>query len=171
MKYSIVLLGLFLSIAVAAQTQKGVRLYGYVQAVTKGMAGKERDEKGNVKKSPSKLYTYHLYLTSQSKNRIYPAEIWIKGERLGVKYETVSQTPVTISKDDALPNAEQIVLVPKTKALVLRLTGSRETPEKNFNKAKDLAAYNELVVVYKSGGVFYYAALNKFSELGRGVLQ
>ena len=170
MKSSIFLLGLFLSIAVSGQTQKGITLYGYVQSGTKGIAGKESDKKG-VKKSPSKIYTYHMYLASNSRNRIYPAEIWIKGERLGVKYETVSQTPVTISKDDALPNSGQIVLVPKTTALVLHLTGSRDMPEKKFNRAKDIAANNELVVVYKSGGNYHYAALKKFSELGGGVLQ
>jgi hypothetical protein len=172
MKYSISLLIIFMAITGFAQAQKGVKLFGYIQPVSKGIAAKERDENGNViKNTNTKLHNYFVYLSSTSKSRIYPAEIWIKGERLGVKAETVSKTPVVLTKDDGTMNPSESTLVPKTKGKVLRLTGTTQAPFKEFAKAKTLAAENELVVVYKLAGKFYYATQKSLTELGSAVLQ
>jgi hypothetical protein len=172
MRYTIILLIAFLGIASFAQAQSGVKLYGYVQSVTQGVAGKQLDENGKVvKKTPAKLHNYFMYLTSTSKNRMYPVEIWIKGERLGVKAEAVSTTPVTTVVDDGSMNAKTIVLVPETTSKVWLLTGTREPLLKKFPKAKTLAEKNELVVVYRLNGKFGYATLKEFQQLSSGAMQ
>ena len=171
MRYTIALLA-FLAIAGFAQAQSSVKLYGYVQSVTPGMAGKQLDENGKaVKKSPAKLYNYFMYLSSASKNRMYPVEIWIKGERLGVRAEAVSTTPVTTVVDDGSMKAKTIVLVPETTAKVWLLTGTREPLLKEFPKAKTLANTNELVLIYKLNGKFGYATLKAFQQLSAAAMQ
>lgn len=172
MKYLIILLIVFLGIAGFAQAQNGVKLYGYIQSVTQGVAGKQLDENGKaVKKTPSKLYNYFMYLSSASKNRMYPVEIWIKGERLGVKAEAVSTTPVTTVVDDGSMNAKTIVLVPQTTSKVWLLTGTKGPLLKEFPKAKTLAETNELVLVYRLNGKFGYATLKEFQQLSDGAMQ
>jgi hypothetical protein len=172
MKHRMVLLILFFGITLFAEAQSTVKLYGYTQRSTPGIAGRERDENGQIKKpANNNLYSYFIYLTGPSKSRMYPAELWIRGERLGVKAETVLQTPVEITKDNVTTTSEKVTLVPKTTAKVLQLTGTRETPGKKFIKAKNLATTNELVVVYKLNGKFYYATLKKFTSLNSVALQ
>lgn len=154
------------------QAQSGVKLYGYQQAVTRGMAGRERDENGKVvRKEQSPMYNYQIYLTSNYKGRIYPIELWIKGERKGVKAETVTTTPVTMVQNDGTTEPKKIVLVPATRSKVWLLTGTTVPPQKQFTKAKTLAASNELVLVYKRNGSFQYATLKKLTVLGSAVLQ
>jgi len=171
MKYKIFFLVLFFSAAFFAQAQKAVKLYGYTQRTTPGMAAKQKDDNGRVKKTDNNLYSYFIYLSNASGSRIYPAEMWIRGERLGVKAEAVAHTPVEIVKDNVMANSKKITLVPKTTAKVLQLTGTPEIPGKNFAKAKNLATSNELVVVYKLNGQFYYATLKEFTDLNSAALQ
>lgn len=172
MKYTIAFFIAILGLSNLANAQKSIRLYGYEQAVTKGMAGRERDENGKIiTKAPAQLYNYFMYITSTNKNRIYPAELWIKGQKLGVKAEAVNTTPVTMLQDDGTTNAAKIVLVPKTTAKVFHLTGTTTPSPKEFGKAKKLAEANELVVVYKLNGKFQYATLKKFAALSSAALQ
>lgn len=172
MRCIVILLIAFLGITGFAQAQNGVKLYGYAQSVTQGMAGKQLDENGKVvKKTPAKLRNYFMYLSSASKNRMYPVEIWIKGERLGVKAEAVSTTPVTTVVDDGSMNAKTIVLVPQTTSKVWLLTGTKGPLLKEFPKAKTLAETNELVLVYRLNGKFGYATLKEFQQLSDGAMQ
>ncbi len=154
---------LFPALAGFGQRHEGTRVYGYVQPVSRGMAGRHEN--------PSSMVNYYIYLSSTAKTRIYPVEIWIKGERLGVQAEAVHRTPVTLTKDEAVAGSGEIILVPQTTAKVWRLTGTTEPAQKNFSRAKHMAKTHELVVVYKTGGRFYYAALEKFSELASGLRQ
>src|SRR5215211_2849795 len=170
MKYYIILI-LFFTVSIA-QAQNNVRLYAYTQDVTPGIAAKERDQDGKIiKKTTDKTYHYFMYLASSSKSKIYPVALWIKGEQVGVKSEAVNTIPVVLTTDNGTLQPNEVILVPKTKAKVFQLTGTSGGTSKEFPKAKTLSNTNELVLVYKLNGKFYYASQKKFAELSPSTLQ
>ena len=171
MKYSISLALLLLVLSGFARAQNGIKLYGYVQAVSPGFAGRQRDENGKLVQKSSARVNYNIFLSSPSKSRIDPIEIWIKGKRYGVKSEAVDTTPVTVTLHEGRPDKGKVVLVPQTTARVFRLTGTPGPLFKDFPRAKKRALTHELVVVYQLNGKFYSATLAKFTGLESALLQ
>jgi hypothetical protein len=174
MKYILLLSAFcFFIFGVKAQTRKDVKLYAYARPVTGGAAPKISSQENNLQvyTSPKAKYNYLIYLEGPAKTRIYPAEIWLFGERKGVRVSFVKKTPVQIKTGDIPEYSKTITLVPKTSNRVYQLDLSPALPEKEMTAAKNKAATNDVVVVYKYAGKFYYAVQNKMKMLEPVVLQ
>jgi hypothetical protein len=150
-----------------AQTKGKSVLYGYKQNVLPGVNrgvigeyGEEVDSKGQGGRN------YFIYISSAS--RIYPAEMWIKGEPYSISMEIVRSTPVTRIGQ---PGQESIELVPRTDRQVLKLVPTTYREMKNFGDVRSLAAKNELVVVYKQNGKFFYNSLVQLADLDDAAMQ
>lgn len=103
--------------------------------------------------------------------RIYPAEIWIEGIRYGVSVKPITKTPVEYS-DEANIGSPRSVLVPATSKKIIQLIPISATAAKHMGTmAKSLSATNELVVVYKQGGKFYYNTLKSLSAIESAAMQ
>ncbi len=175
MKQTLLLLSLiFFFTTLKAQTRTDVKIYGYIQPVSRGVApDTDIDEAGNLKTKGLKAGSnYFIYITGPASSRIYPIEMWIKGKQYSAKPEAVNKTPVQMA-DPALPNGPNfITLVPKTSKKVIRLiSGSAVTPGKSLAIAKSKAKTNELVIVYKMSGKLYYAVLEKLAVLEAAIMQ
>ena len=120
---------------------------------------------------PKTKFSYLFYLEGPKKLRIYPVEIWIKGERHGVNTTAVNTTPVEISTGELPQYSKTITLVPKTNNKVIKLDPAVAVNGKDFPKARAKAETNEVVLVYKYGGKFYYAVQNKIKLVEPIVLQ
>lgn len=176
MKYILSLLAFcfFLVFKSNAQTRSDVKLYGYVRPVTGGAPPRIMNKESNFLSysSTKEKFSYMIYLEGPSKLRIYPVEMYIKGQRTGVKAATVVQTPVEIKTGGNVAEySKTVTLVPKTSKKVYHIDASSEMPSKGLNIAKVKAETNELVVVYKYGGKFYYAVQKKLIVLEPIVLQ
>ncbi|MDQ3277631.1 MAG: hypothetical protein M3Q06_04860, partial [Bacteroidota bacterium] len=147
MKQIFFLMTLLLAVATINAQEKGtVKLYGFYQAVSRGKAPEMNSETG-LRTSGGQGRNYFLYAVSSS--RIYPAEIWIKGTRMGVTPQTVAKTPVEYGDDGNIGSPKK-VLVPKTSQRVTQLVLAPAVQDKNLGtKAKSLAKTNEVVLVYK----------------------
>ena len=158
---------LITGISCSAQSKGNIKLYGFKQSVASGKAP-DINEKGlRVSKGGGK--NYYLYAVANS--RIYPTEIWVEGFRSGVTIKTIEQTPVEYG-DDMNVGSPKKVLIPKTSQKVVQLIPNAATESKAIGtKAKTLAQKNELVIVYKQGGKFYYQTLARLSSLEGTAMQ
>jgi hypothetical protein len=156
-------------IIVASAQEKGtVKLYGYYQAVSAGKAPEINPETG-LRTSAGQGKNYFLYAVSSS--RVYPAEIWVEGTRMGVTIRTITTTPVMYG-DDANIGSPKKELVPKTTQRVTQLILAPAVEGKDFgNRVETLARTNDVVLVYKQNGKFYYSALLKLTALGSAAAQ
>lgn len=151
-----------------AQSRGKVRLYAFEQNVSRGKAP-EISEGSEPQTSSGSGKNYRLYAVSTS--RIYPVELWIDGVKYGVTMNTIKQTPVEY-EDAGNIGAPKKTLVPKTTGMVIQLIPIAATSNKSVGKnAKTLAASNEMVLVYKQNGKFYYSALKKVTELEGAAMQ
>jgi hypothetical protein len=160
---------LILAAAVAAasygQTKGTARLYAYRQPVAPGTPGGTVDMEGNeVGTGQSARQNNWIYITSTT--RIYPSELWINGQPYAVRIQRIAKTPVPNPSPEA-----QKPLVPKTSQLVWLLTPVPAVEGKQQPRSRGLAAANEVVVVYKSGGKFHYAAAKTFTDLSAAAMQ
>jgi len=158
---------LITGVSCSAQSKGNIRLYGFEQSVAGGKAP-DINEKGlRVGKRGGK--NYFLYAVASS--RIYPSEIWVEGTRFGVTTKTIEQTPVEYG-DDMNVGSPKKVLIPKTSQKVVQLIPNASTESKSTGtKARALAQKNELVVVYKQGGKFYYQTLSRLASLEGAAMQ
>jgi hypothetical protein len=156
----------FLFSFVGLRAQSGNKLYGYSQIIIPGIAAKGNiGENGNgIKQKKEPNYQYRIYLTTTSAAKIYPIELWIKGQPYSVKTEKVTKTQVE-DVDFSTREGKTTVLVPKTTANVFQWLPTSYTADKNLQKARDLASTNELVAVYKQGGKTYYKTLKRLTVL------
>lgn len=170
MKSILLLLFIVLIAARLSATAQNVKLYGYVQKVTPGASATvELDENGGRRKLTGKaMENYFMYLSGPSKSRVYLVEGWIKGERMGLKGNIV-KTPVTVTASPE--TGESVEVVPKSTETVWQLTGTTATAGKTFEKARQLAQSNEMVVVYRLNGQFRYATLKSFIPLETAHMQ
>ncbi|MBA2744765.1 MAG: hypothetical protein H0U44_00935, partial [Flavisolibacter sp.] len=99
---------------------------------------------------------------------IYPAEMWINGVAYSVRMEIINNTPVEM---DLSFNQEKKQLVPKTALKVLKLTPAPYTQTKYFGDISRIAANNELVIVYKQNGKFFYNSVKNMKELEAAAMQ
>ena len=166
---------LFLLIASAAalvscaQNKGSAKLYGFKEAVVSGVKTGVTEEGGETSQQAAKSgLNYFIYL--QTPGRVYPSEIWIDGTVYSVTTETQA-TPVERQAFAAPSQSGKVQLVPKTSDKVVQLTPVNATPEKLSQKGKSLAESNELVVVYKQGGQFYYSVLKELKQLEPVALQ
>jgi hypothetical protein len=175
MKQSLLILALiFIFLISKAQTRSDVKIYGYIQPVSRGVAPDTNiDEAGNVKpKSVKPGSNYFIYITGPASTRIYPVEMWVKGKQYSAKSETVYKTPVQLA-DPAMPDGPNLItLVPKTtKKVMMLVPGNFVNQGKSLAIAKSKAKTNELVVVYKMNGKFHYALLEKLNIIERASMQ
>ncbi|HEV7329900.1 MAG TPA: hypothetical protein VGN63_02575 [Flavisolibacter sp.] len=162
----ITLLGIV--IAVTAQEKGTVKIYGYYQPVSAGKAP-EMDRETGLQTSGGQGKNYFLYAVSST--RVYPAEIWIEGTRMGVSIRTIASTPVMYGNDANIGSPKQ-VLVPQTTQRVTQLILTRAVEGKDFGtKAESLAQTNAVVLVYKQGGKFQYSVLPALTALGSAAAQ
>ena len=151
----------------SAQTEGSSRLYGYVQPVLPGANNTVIVEGGEQVTEPKKTgKNYRIYIESTS--RVYPVEIWIKGEPFSARMDVISSTPVEFGSEGT---GNRKVLVPKTSKKVLLLTPYTYTETKNAGDVSTIASSNELVVLYKQNGKFYYNKLEKFEILEAAAMQ
>ncbi len=175
MKQTLLLLAATLIFSITkAQTRKDVKIYGYIQPVSRGVAPETNiDEAGNLKSKGVKPgINYFIYITGPASTRIYPIEMWLRGEQYSAKPETVNKTPVQLA-DPALPNGPNLItLVPKTsKKVMMLIPGNAVTPGKSLAIAKSKAKTNELVVVYKMNGKLYYSLLENLNMIETATMQ
>ena len=160
MKRSILLM-LICALNFSAFSQTGVKIYGFYREVLPGTIPKGTDENGKALPPPEVNVEYLVYISGPSGKRIYPVEIWIKGERYSASVTTESHSPVQTTGD----LGKVITLVPKTSGTVQRIHTGKEVDGKNFPNAKTKAASNDLVIVYKMNGKFYSSALKHFKKI------
>jgi hypothetical protein len=141
-----------------AQTEGASKLYGYRQKVMPGTIRVDDNGKEIPRKSQ---YNYFIYLSSTTK--VSPVELWINGEVYSVTVNEVS-TPVEYSHPSTANNRPKI-LVSKTNNHVLQLSPSLNKIQKPNPKGKSLSAKNEMVIIYKGGGKWYYKVVSKLGEL------
>ena len=158
----------FLNSVAYSQTKGVISLYGFKQSVSGGKAP-DVIEGSSVRTNGPGGKNYYIYATSPS--RIYPSEIWIEGIQYGVSIRSIAKTPVEYS-DEANIGSQKTVLVPKTSEKLIQIIPVPITGKKSTGtKVNSLSASNELVVVYKQHGKFYYTALKSLSRLESAVMQ
>ena len=113
MKQSILLM-LICALSFSAFSQTGVKIYGFYREVLPGTVPKGTDENGKALPRPEVNVEYLVYISGPSGKRIYPVEIWIKGERYSASGTTESHSPVQTTGD----LGKVITLVPKTSGTV-----------------------------------------------------
>lgn len=177
MNYRIIILSAFFLLAaftIHAQTGQD-QLYGFSQVTIPGAAAAKRvtDDAGNTveRRTEDLKVTYYIYLSTTAKTRVYPIEVWIKGNAYSARPETVGSTPVQVSGPVVMGRTQKKTLVPKTTQKVTRLVPIPLTADKSSQKAQKLAAENELVVVYKQGGKTFYKTLKALTELSPQAMQ
>jgi hypothetical protein len=166
-KYMLLLLLLAGLINSNAQTEGNAKIYGYQQQVLPGANNNVVVEGGGettAQNTPRK--NYKIYIVSAS--RIYPVEMWINGTQYSVKMDIISSTPV-MHGNEAAGNRKE--LVPKTSQKVLLLTPASYTEKKNVGDVRSIAQENELVVLYKQNGRFYYNSLKNLEQLDAAAMQ
>ena len=158
--YSKILLFLLTFASISTYAQNGFRVYGYVQQQLPGIVPKGNTEQGvPVKK---KIVTDHLiYFSSPKGTRVTLVEMYINGQPYSIKSGNLVQTPV--SQKDNLGKTR--TLVPKTGNEVRQLIRSDYVPGKDFSRARQKAAVNDVVVVYRYRGTYYSAVLKKLTKL------
>lgn len=148
-----------------AQTQGSIALYGYKQAVLPGNIPSGEISEDGIEAKAIYEPKYNFFIYTASNFRIYPMEIWIKGNAYSAKTEIILTTPVVYINPTSLPADKKITLVPKTSKKVIKLSTAPAIEDKSMAKAKSLSKTNELVIIYKQGGKFYYVAAKKMVEL------
>lgn len=155
------------SLYASGQAKGSARLYGYVQEVLPGANQNIIMEGGEeVTNAAKPKKNYRIYIESSS--RIYPVEMWIHGERYSAGMDIITQTPVVFGSDSTGNRKE---LVPKTSGKVLSLTPSPFIEVKDAGDVSRIAQTNELVVLYRQNGKFYYNTLSRFEHLQAAAMQ
>ncbi len=168
MKYLLLIgLGLIAFITSSAQVEGMAKLFGFKEEVIGGVNPSHIEENGEQVNRSSTGLNYYIYL--QSASRVYPSEIWINGQPFGASFHTVT-TPVERQEFNH-PDSGKTVLVPKTNEKLLQLVPIAAVESKLTQKGKSLAAKNELVVIYKQDGRFYYNVLDRLKPLVPVALQ
>lgn len=148
------------------------KIYGFQQQVIAGAkSAGDIDENGRlIKKKTKDANRYLIYLTTSSKTKIYPVQLWINGEAFSVDMQEVINLPV-VQPDTNTPADKAKTLVPQTGAKVYQLTPVPLMVDKSNGKAKALALSNAVVVLYKTAGKQQYGLLKKFTRLDPVSLQ
>jgi hypothetical protein len=158
------------ALAAAGQTKGTGKLYGYKESVAPGIPRRDLQEDGTeITQQPRARANYYIYLVTPM--RAYPSEVWMNGEMYSASVRTITQTPVQHTNHQVPSEPVQTVLVPKTNERVIQITPAPAITSKQSSAGKRLAATNELVVVYRHGGKFYYQVLPKLSAMNGAAMQ
>jgi hypothetical protein len=168
MRYVLSSIILVLTLAAGAQMKGSAKIYAYKQGSSRGAAPR-MDEQGNVIHS-NKEATYNYYLYLVSSKRVYPSQVWVDNTLYDVNYKKVN-SPVEMENVNLPINTSKKVLVPKTSSTVLQLTPVKTSQGKSSFKLSGNVKANELVVIYKQNGRFYYSSLRKLPVLESAALQ
>lgn len=155
MKYILLLAILATGFSALAQSKGKARIYGFVQPVAPAVGQGTLDISGE-EVSTGKLGSYNLMLYITASSRVYPSEVWVNGEQYSVRSMEVRTTPVKHGSK---------VLVPRTTQRVWQMIPGPAAAAKSTAKAKQLAKTNEMVVVYKQNGKFWYNTLARVEQL------
>ena len=173
MKTFSLIIFLLMATAACSQTKGTAKLYGYMQPVSGGaFPSKAIDEGGKeVASETEQRFNYLLYLASST--IVYPSEIWVRGKLYSVTTTSIKTTPVKEPRVSEISSADSArTLVPSTTKKVWQLhLAPAGSSIKQSVKGKSLAKSNELVVVYKMGGKFYYSILPKLDLLEAVAMQ
>lgn len=155
MKYILLLIFLAIGFGALAQSRGKARIFGFVQPVAPAVAGGSLDISGEeVPTARTGGQNLMLYIAAPS--RVYPSEIWVNGEQYSVRSMEVRTSPVRHGSK---------VLVPRTAQKVWQMIPGPAAAAKSHAKARQLAKTNEMVVVYKQNGKFWYNTLAKVETL------
>jgi hypothetical protein len=146
--------------SISTYAQNGIRVYGYAQQQLPGIVPRGNTEQGvPVKKE---IVTDHLiYFSSPKSSHVTLVEMYIHGQPYSIKSGILLPTPV--SQKDNLGKTK--ILVPKTGNEVRQLMMSDYVPGMDFSRARQKAAVNDVVVVYRYRGSYYSAVLKKLTKL------
>ena len=146
--------------SISTYAQNGIRVYGYAQQQLPGIVPRGNSEQGvPVKKE---VVTDHLiYFSSPKGSQVTLVEMYINGRPYSIQSGSLLPTPV--SQKDNL--GKTITLVPKTGNEVRQLIRSDYVKGKDFSRARQKAAVNDVVVVYRFRGKYYSAVLKKLTKL------
>jgi hypothetical protein len=171
MKSILLLIVVINTLQVNAQIEGKAKLYGFKEPVSKGIAPQKTiDERGNESKATiNQAFNYFIYMVSSS--RVYPAEMWIQGQPYSVSLEMIKTTPVIRKNYNNPSDPGLIELVPKTSDQVIMLKPAPAIQDKLTDKGRELSVNNELVVVFKQNGKFYYNTLRNLTVLEVAALQ
>ncbi|MGZ8561576.1 MAG: hypothetical protein ACXWV3_08290 [Flavisolibacter sp.] len=169
MKRLITIAALFISFQAVAQSKGKVNIYAYKEPVIGGAYQQNQIEEGGNKTEVEQKarFNYLIYLASEE--RVYPSEIWINGTAFSAGLESVN-SPVTRQNFTA-PGQAKMELVPLTSQKVIQLKPGPAITEKISKEGRDLSKSNELVVVYKQNGKFFYVGIPIFKILEPVALQ
>jgi len=143
-------------------------LKAYHQPVAPGVNNGVIEEGGQEVKMPAERKgNDYIFLLSDS--RVYPVELWLDGTRYGVIAEPVS-SPVRNPHYRADSGDPEFLIQAKGKKLT-RLTASPAINGKEIMTQNTVTADNEIVVVYRAAGKFYYSALKKASLLDGAAME
>ena len=158
-QFYFLLIAINFSVFSFAQTEGASKIYGYKQKLMPGMVRVDANGR-EVPRQPH--YNYFIYLAST--NKVTPVEIWINGEAYSPIVNAVSSTPVEYTNPTSGDN-KAIELVPKTTRKVLQVGPSLNKMQKPTQKGKSLSKKNELVIIYKWNGRWFYKTLTQLNEL------
>jgi len=158
---------LFVIMAFLLQAQPGKdTLYGFQQHVSPGIkSAGDIDENGKLlKKESPDMKHYTIYLSTASKARVYPIQLWINGRAFSVEVDTLAHPPYVYTNTDA-PATKSKPLFPKTSGTIYKLNPIPLIADKSSSKAKALVKANAVVFYYIRSGIKHYGVLKKFTEL------
>jgi len=172
MKTCLLLGLLFLSGLACLPQTSNIKLYGFKQAVLKGVPPSyEKDEKGKTVETKNESHSnLFIYLSYPPAEKLQLAELWINGEQYNFKEETV-HPPIQITYDNGVFQPEQITLVPQTSDTVVRILVKERTYAKKNIVKKSLAEANDIVVGYKLNEKLYWQTLKKIKSLRAAAMQ
>lgn len=165
---------LFVAIAFLLQAQSGdVRLYGFKKRAAGGMQKRGDIEEGGklIKTKPAEVFQYTIWLVTESRMRIYPVQLWIRGEAFSVKADWIPAAQLLQNENDAYRYYEKLKTVVTKAGGAWKLTPLPLVTDKSGERAKALAVENDVVALYKLAGKVRYGVLKKFTELDEAVLQ
>jgi hypothetical protein len=167
------LLFAFAAFAAAAQSNKGVKIYGYLQPVVKGAPPKkvvtENNQEIYFEQKPSGNII--IYLTYPTSTALQPDALYIGGKKYKVKVENIEQTPVRITDHNLPLQPKTTELVPKTGNKVVLITPVEPVTFKPGSCLKRKMKANEVVIGYTVKGKRKYATAEKLTRLEPAVLQ
>lgn len=152
--------------ACMAQTRSSsVKIYAYSQVTTPGTVPVDIDEKGNpIERKIEPRPNYHIYVVCLPAIKV--TTLYIKGVQYSLQQEKVLQNPVIEDRPDMPEKGAHKILVPKTSRLVYKITPVIESKDKQQpSKTIQLAAKNEVVLVYNLNGKKYYSTAKKIIVL------
>jgi hypothetical protein len=150
--------------------KKEIKLYGFSQAISKGMRASMADEKGEInteKKKDSK--TLMIFLEAPKESKIKITELWINGEKYRFDMAPV-KTPVILNTGLHMPGQKDSVLIPENNNDISRIIPGTKMEMTEKDKRK-IVNRKPLVVFYTLDGKTCKRSLDKLDVLPELVME